>query len=65
MQRLKRKLQENQNYMPGINEWALQKVAMRENRPLQNSMDSTRVIHAFELYSDKYLIGACRCAIVS
>ena len=56
MQRLKRKLQENQNYMPGINEWALQKVAMRENRPLQNSMDGTRVIRAIELCSDQYLI---------
>ena len=57
VQRLKRKLQENQNYMPGINEWALQKVAMRENKPLQNSVDGTRVIRAIELYSDKYLIG--------
>lgn len=57
VQRLKRKLQETQIYMPGINGWALQKAAIRENRPLQNSMDCTRVIRAIELYSDKYLIG--------
>ena len=57
MQRLKRKLQETQIYMPGINGWALQKAAMRKNRPLQNSMDGTCVIRAIELYSDKYLIG--------
>ena len=57
VQRLKRKLLETQVYMPGINGWALQKAAMRENRPLQNSMDGTRVIRAIELYSDKYLVG--------
>ena len=43
--------------MPGINGWAIRKAARRENMPLQNSMDGTRVIRAIELYRDYYLVG--------
>ena len=43
--------------MPGLNNWTLQKVSERSKRPLQNSMDGTRITRAVELYLDKYLIG--------
>ena len=56
-QRTKRKLLEEQMFMPGINEWALEMVAEREKRPLQNSMDGTRIIRAVELYAETYLVG--------
>ena len=46
-----------EHYMPGINDWAIQKAARRGNMPLQNSMDGTRVIRAVELYRDYYLVG--------
>ena len=41
--------------MPGLNDWALQIVAKRELRPIQNSMDGTRVVRIIELYKNKYL----------
>ena len=44
-------------YLPGINDWALEKAASCEARPLQNSMDDTRVISVVELYHDQYLVG--------
>ena len=44
-------------YIPGINVWALQLVASREHRPLQNGMDGTRVVRIIDLYRDKYLVG--------
>jgi len=50
--KIKRKLLENQIYMPGINDWALQKVVQKEKRPLQNSMDGTCVFRAVELYAN-------------
>ena len=43
--------------MPEINDWALQKVAQRDKRPLQNSMDGTCVIRAVEPYANAYLVG--------
>ena len=47
----------NHFYLPGINEWALDKVSQQEHRPLQNGMDGTRVIRIVELYRDQYLVG--------
>ena len=38
------------HYLPGINDWAVALVASRELRPIQNSMDGTRVIRVIELY---------------
>ena len=44
--------------MPGINKWALQRLAIREDiRPLQCGMDGTRVVRTLDLYHDKYLVG--------
>ena len=40
-------------YMPGLNDWAFQMVAKRELRPLQNSIDGTRVVRIIELYNNK------------
>lgn len=57
VQKIKRKLLEDHMFMPGINEWALEKIAQREKRPLQNSMDGTCVICAVELYANTYLVG--------
>ena len=45
------------SYMPGLNEWAIQLVARRELRPIQNSMDGTRVVRIIELYNNQYLVG--------
>ena len=45
------------HYLPGINEWAIALAATRELRPIQNSMDGTRVIRVVELYLDQYLVG--------
>ena len=45
------------SYMPGLNGWAFQIVAKRELRPIQNSMDGTRVVRIIELYNNKYLVG--------
>ena len=44
------------SYMPGLNDWAFQIIAKRELRPIQNSMDGTRVVRIIELYN-KYLVG--------
>ena len=44
------------SYMPGLNDWAFQIIAKREPRPIQNSMDGTRVVRIIELYN-KYLVG--------
>ena len=39
-------------------EWALKKIRLNTNRkPLQNGMDSTRVVRSIELYLGRYLIG--------
>ena len=44
--------------MPGLNDWAFDKVASRsEMRPLQNGMDGTRIIRVVELYRQQYLVG--------
>ena len=43
-------------YMPGLNDWTFQIIAKRELRPIQNSMDGTRVVRIIELYN-KYLVG--------
>ena len=45
------------HYLPGINDWAIALAATREPRPIQNSMDGTRVIRIIELYLDQYLVG--------
>ena len=45
------------HYLPGINDWAVELAASRELRPIQNSMDGTRVIRVIELYLDQYLVG--------
>lgn len=45
------------HYLPGINDWAIEKAASRIKRPIQNGMDGTRVIRSVELYLDKYLLG--------
>jgi len=56
-QRIKSKLVCNTHYMPGINEWAIEKAGKHEKVPLQNGMDGLRVVRAIELYVDKYLVG--------
>ena len=56
-QRLKSKLVSHEHYMPGINDWAIEKASKRVKVPLQNGMDGTRVIRAIELYLDRYLVG--------
>ncbi len=45
------------SYMPGLNDWAFQITAKRELRPIQNSMDGTRVVRIIELYNNKYFVG--------
>lgn len=46
------------HYLPGINDWAIEKAAHRGTpRPIQNGMDGTRVIRAIELYLETYLVG--------
>ena len=45
------------DYMPGINNWAIEKEGKHEKVPLQNGMNGTRVVRAIELYLDKYLVG--------
>jgi len=57
VQKIKRKLLDEEIYMPGINEWVLQKISQRDKRPIQNSMDGTRIIRTIELYDNKYLVG--------
>ena len=57
VQKIKRKLLEDEIYLPGINEWALQKLSQCEKQPLKNSMDGTRIIRTIELYDNKYLVG--------
>lgn len=56
-QRIRAKDQFPHTYMPGINDWALQVAASRELRPLQMSMDGTRIVRTIELYLDTYLLG--------
>ena len=56
-QRIRASDQSGFAYMPGLNDWAFQMVAKRELRPLQNSMDGTRVVRIIELYNNKYLVG--------
>ena len=36
---------------------AIEIAANREQRPIQNGMDGTRIIRSVELYLDKYLVG--------
>ena len=55
-QKIRSKSLNEQNYMPGINSWALQKASERKKIPLQNSMDSTRIIRTVELYWNEYLV---------
>ena len=58
VQRIKRKLLEERMFMPGINiRLGTGKVAQREKRSLQNSMDGSCVIRAVELYANTYLVG--------
>ena len=46
------------HYLPGLNDWALEKISKRQHlRPLQNGMDGTRIIRTIELYLDKFLVG--------
>lgn len=45
------------SYMPRLNDWAFQIVAKRELRPIQNSMDGTRIVRIIELYDNTYLVG--------
>ena len=45
------------HYLRGINDRAIALAATREPRPIQNSMDGTRVIRILELYLDQYLVG--------
>ena len=56
-QKIRSKSLNEQNYMPGINSWALKKASERKRVPLQNSMDGTRIILAVELYRNEYLVG--------
>ena len=56
-QKIRSKSLNEQNYMPGINSWALQKASERKKVPLQNSMDGTRIICTVELYQNEYLVG--------
>ena len=56
-QRIRAKDQFCNTYMPGLNDWALTIAASREVRPLQMSMDGTRVVRTVELYLDTYLLG--------
>ena len=45
-------------YLPGLNDWAFEKISKRSKlKPLQNGMDGTRVIRTIELYLNKYLVG--------
>ena len=44
VQKIKRKLLDEEIYIPGINEWVLQKISQRDKRPIQNSMDGTHII---------------------
>ena len=55
-QKIRSKSLNEQNYMPGINSWALQKASERKKVPLQNSMDGTRIIRTVELYWNEYLV---------
>ena len=43
--------------MPRLNNWSFQAARSREQRPLHNSMDGTRVVRAIELYEDEILLG--------
>ena len=56
-QRIRAKDQFSHTYMPGLNDWALEVAASREVRPLQMSMDGTRIVRVIELYLDTYLLG--------
>lgn len=47
VQRVKSKINGEKYYLPGINQWAIEDIAKREVRPLQNGMDGTRVIQSF------------------
>ena len=55
-QRIKSKLVSD-HYMPGVNEWAIEKAGKCEKVLLQNGMDGTRVVRAIEFYLVKYLVG--------
>ena len=37
-------------YLPDLNGWAMDLACSREVKPLQNGMDSTRIIRVIELY---------------
>ena len=56
-QKVRAKETAKHHYLPGINDWAVELAASRELRPIQNSMDGTRVIRVIELYLDQYLVG--------
>ena len=47
------------SYMPGLNDWAFQTIAKRELRPIQNSMDGTRVVRIIILYTTKSIFRKC------
>ena len=56
-QRIKAKDIVGNTYMPGLNCWAFEMASMREVKPLQVSMDGTRVVRIIELYKDEFLVG--------
>lgn len=56
-QRIWAKDQCSHTSMPGLNEWALEAATSHEVRPLQMSMDGTRIVRTIELHLDTYLLG--------
>jgi hypothetical protein len=47
-----------QHYLPGINQWPLEKLTKRPIlKPLQNGMDGTRIIRTLDLYLERFLVG--------
>ena len=57
IQKLKAKLVSHGHYMPGINNWEIEKASKHAKVPLQIGMDGTRVIRAIELYLNQYHVG--------
>ena len=57
-QRIRAKELSRSIYMPGLNDWAFEIASKDTKRPLQNSMDGTRVVRIIERYNKEYLVGA-------
>ena len=54
------KLKDSIHYLPGLNDWAFEKLAKQHEqsvRSLRHGMDGTHVIRIIELYMERFLVG--------